>query len=135
MPMRVRLRDYSLQLIVYSSFTAAGVACLLNPPITVTAAIAPQVAVAWSVLMTLGGVACLTGILSGRLAIKLFGLPLLISATMVYVLLIWVRVLTRHTPNPIGSLVSAFLLMGFAGLLLLRWVEVRRLIRHDGGQE
>lgn len=135
MPPRVRLRNIWLQAGVYLGYTASGAISLFVLPASIADSLSTAIGWAWAVLLTIGGALALVGVLSGRLVLKLAGLPLLASAMLGYGTVILARVTISHGANTLGSLVVVFLLYVLTGHLVHRWIEVRRLLRAGSSDE
>jgi hypothetical protein len=115
--------------LVYAFLAGAGAGAVLAPPAAMQATSAHVVITVWAALMFGGGSAGMYSVVSGNILPELVGLPALIGGVLVFVIVLGIRVSSGALPSVSGSVILALLLVGFAGLLLLRAIELRALIR------
>lgn len=105
----------------YALFVTAGVVGTIFGPLSLVAVMGPDAAAIWGLWLTLGGVACLLGVLTGTWVGEFVGMPLLWSALIGYAYAVG-----KYTDSPLGEWrwgAGALLLAVCAGLLD-RWLDV-----------
>jgi len=119
-----------LSTIIYLALFAAGFSTVLFPAATFANAVMPIVAIAWSLLMTVGAAMCLYATVRDRLLGELGGLPALIIGVSIYVIvLVYRTVVVASVINVGGTILVLGLGVALLGLLILRRFELGVLIR------
>lgn len=129
--LRRRLKLRWLSLLADLFFMAAGAASIFIPPTSVTASTSQASTIVWASFLLVGGTLCALDILTGRHFGELTGQPLLISAVLMFGVVLVYR--TSNGAGSRGAAVVGFLACALAVLLISRWVEVYRLHRPPKG--
>lgn len=82
----------------YALFIAAGVIGAVTGPLSLVAVMGDRTATVWGVWLTIGGLACLLGVLTGTWVGEFVGMPLLVSALVGYAYAV-----ARYADSPLGA--------------------------------
>lgn len=129
MTLRTSKTTRAISFLVYAFLCGAGIQAVAAPPESMAATSAHIVIVVWAFLMAGAGLAGMYSVLTGNILPELVGLPALFLGVLVFVVVLVTRAASGQLPSISGSVVLALLLLGFAGLLLVRIIELFQLVR------
>jgi hypothetical protein len=90
------------------------------------------IVILWSLLMFGGGLAGLYSSITDNILPEMVGIPALLGAVMVFLIVLASRIFAVGVRYSGGSVVLTLLLLSFSGLLLLRFFELRSLTNAVG---
>ena len=112
--------------VVYALTAASGPFAILSTPASMVETIGPTAASLWGVYVLAGATGCLVGVVRSAWVWEFACIPLLVSALTVYGV-----VVGRTTSDAPGRTSAALLLLGFAALLVVVWLQRWREGRGD----
>lgn len=120
-----------VQPLSYAFFVAAGVFAFIQPSEAIRYVVPQWATYVWAAFFVIGGLLCVVGAATSRLAGGVIGLPLLCSASLLYGVSVLVQIGHFHDgAYPIIGL----LLIGQAVQLLDRWIGALYLLRMLQGE-
>jgi hypothetical protein len=129
MPYRGGRRWFSLA--AYTMFVGVGIASMVSPIPTFTSTVSMVITIAWSSVLTLGGLLGAIGIVKRMPSLEYAALPLQFVAVAAFGILLLVRTFFGVTSSVWGTLVVGMLMLALTFKLLARWFEIGWIVRSN----
>lgn len=135
MVLRTSSVDRVLHGLTYLALLVWGVSGLLVPPYPLSTIATVWQAYTWAALLALGAVLCLVAVVTDRPWFEAIGLPPVIGGIVLFGFVMVYRLLARESPTFAGSILVISVLTALLCLLLLRRIEVGRLMTYAQNTE
>jgi hypothetical protein len=132
MTLRTTKVHRTLSILIYAFVAGAGASAVAIPPVSMRESSAHIIVILWSLLMFGGGLAGLYSSITDNILPEMVGIPALLGAVMVFLIVLASRIFAVGVRYSGGSVVLTLLLLSFSGLLLLRFFELRSLTNAVG---